>query len=302
MTLDEFSHLFINETEAITEFYKLSKGVKAGNCISLLFNPHRLSTQTSVSDGRSIYESLQDDKILNGLARLYLYNLEHNVSNPFYQTIQRGYNGIQYVNEFPPFVARSIYIQYGKQTTDKMNILDPCCGWGGRMIGAASLDKPVLYVGCEPSTKTFNGLCELGKFLQTLNPQFEYKIFNKPFEDTLNDLKKYDFNVALTSPPYYDTEKYSDEETNSLNRYKTFDDWCNGFYFPLIQNTISLIKDNTFVLNVGSCRYPLYDKMLECCDKNSFNMCEIPSYLSGKNEKFYLLSTGELKIKKIGLF
>lgn len=245
---------------------------------------------------------MQDDKILNGLARLYLYNLEHGVNNAFYQTIQRGYNGIQYVNEFPPCVAREIYLKYNNSDTDTIYILDPCCGWGGRMIGAAAIDKSVVYIGCEPSTKTYNGLLQLGAFLSELNTNFEYKIFNLPFEDAFDELSNYKFDVALTSPPYYDTEKYSDEITNSLNRYKTFDDWCDGFYFNLIKNTMNLLGDNMFVLNVGICRYPLYDKMLECCNANKYNMLEIPSYLSGKNEKFYTISKQKIKQTKSKLF
>lgn len=133
LSLVEFSKLFINETTAIEDFYKLSHGIKAGNTISLLFNPHRLSTDTE-KDDISVYESLQHDDKLNGLARLYLYNLEHGVNNPFYCAVQRGYQNIQYVNEFPPFVARTIYNTFNsiKNTPErKLKILDPCSGWGG---------------------------------------------------------------------------------------------------------------------------------------------------------------------------
>ena len=65
MTLEEFSRLFINEVTAVEEFYKLCNNKKAGNTISLLFNPHRLNIITEASVTRtsapmSIYQSLSD--------------------------------------------------------------------------------------------------------------------------------------------------------------------------------------------------------------------------------------------------
>ena len=287
LSLEEFAAEFITRTQAIEEFYKLCHGVNAGKTISLLFNPHRLSTDTA-KDDLSVFESLQYDDKLSGLARLYLYNLEHGVSNAFYNTVQRGYQNIQYVNEFPPFVARTIYESYGPK--DNRVILDPCAGWGGRMIGAASLLN-TTYIGYEPCTQTFDGLCKLGTWLKELQPTFNFKIYNMPYEDSTDTQK---FDIALTSPPYYDTEHYSDEETNSLNRYKSFDDWIIGFYTPLITRTMDrLTDDGKFIINVGDRRYPLSDRLVDVCSANGYYVSRINDYLSGNGnskEKFYLIS------------
>lgn len=289
MTLEQFAHLFIDETKAIEEFYKLCNGLSAGKTISLLFNPHRLSTDTR-KDDLSVYESLQYDDKINGLARLYLYNLEHGVNDAFYQTIQRGYQNIQYVNEFPPIVARSIVKELSESNADKLVVLDPCAGWGGRMIGCASIGN-VHYVACEPSTQTYNGLLKLGEWLQRLQPTFSFELYNLPYEDFNVDCK---FDIALTSPPYYDTEHYSDEETNSLNRYNTFGDWISGFYTPLIIDTISRVKDKgLFVLNIGDRIYPLSSTMQSICDENNLYVERLKDYLSGNGEgkeKFYGIS------------
>lgn len=310
MTLEEFSHLFINEATAVEEFYKLCHGLNTGKTISLLFNPHRLDiiTEASViktSAPMSIYQSLSDkgsDKYtekIDGLARLYLYNLEQGVSNPFYATIQRGYNGVAYVNEFPPYVAQQIYQRYLKGK-DSFTVLDPCCGWGGRMIGCASIPHS-KYVGCEPSTQTYEGLLKLGQWLKTLQPTFEYEIYCVPYEDFSTDEK---FDMALTSPPYYDTEHYCEEETNSLNRYKSFEAWVEGFYKPLIQNTMRCLKDDApFILNIGDRKYPLTDSMVKICQEDNIFQTRITDYLSGNGdakEKFYCLSKSD-KYKPITL-
>lgn len=296
LSLTEFSRLFINETKAIEEFYKLSNGVNAGKTISLLFNPHRLSTDTE-KDDLSIYESLQYDDKVSGLARLYLYNLEHGINDAFYQTIQRGYQNIQYVNEFPPIVARNVYLRYGD--TKSLKILDPCAGWGGRMIGAASIPN-TYYEACEPCTETYEGLIKLGNWLKLLQPTFEFVVHKIPYEDFVTDKV---FDIALTSPPYYNTEHYSDEETNSLNRYQTFDTWVDNFYKPLILNTINKLTDiGVFILNVGDRLYPLSEKLELISTENNLVCSRIKDYLSGNGdgkEKFYCISkTNRFPIKK----
>lgn len=288
MTLEDFSHLFINDVMAIEEFFKLCNGVSAGKTISLLFNPHRLSTDTE-KDDLSVYESLNVEDKLNGLARLYLYNLEHGTNNAFYSAIQRGYQNIQYVNEFPPFVARSIILDFcgSKQFVD---VLDPCAGWGGRMIGCASIAN-VNYTACEPSTKTFNGLQSLGNWLSALQPTFTFTVNHVPYEEFETDKK---FDIALTSPPYYNTEHYSDEETNSLNRYKTFEDWIEGFYRPLILNTMCRLRDGgVFIINVGDRKYELTKWLFNICESAGFFCERIKDYLSGNGdnkEKFFCIS------------
>ena len=301
LTLEEFSRLFINEAQAIEDFYKLCHGIKCGNTISLLFNPHRLITDNE-KDDISIFESLQHDDKLSGLARLYLYNLEHGCNNAFYSAIQRGYQNIQYINEFPPFVARTIYDTYGKKSGEKLRVLDPCAGWGGRMIGCASLLN-TDYTACDPSTQTYEGLLKLGEWLRTLQPTFDFHVHKLPYEDFESDEK---FDVALTSPPYYNTEHYSDEPTNSLNRYDTFEKWVDGFYTPLIVNTVSRLKDDgVFILNVGDRKYPLSDAMQRICDENNLCCERVHDYLSGNGEgkeKFYCISKHPVIKKQRKLF
>jgi hypothetical protein len=288
LTLEEFAGEFITKTQAIEEFYKLCHGIKAGNTISLLFNPHRLSTDNE-KDDLSVYESLFDDHRLSGLARLYLYNLEHGINNAFYVAIQRGYQNIQYINEFPPFVARTVYLDYSLKK-EKLKILDPCAGWGGRMIGCASIPN-TTYVACEPSTKTYEGLLKLGEWLKALQPTFEYKVYKLPYEEFETDEK---FDIALTSPPYYNTEHYSDEPTNSMNKFTTFETWIEGFYKPLISNTVNrLTDDGAFILNVGDRKYPLSDNMYAICKDIGIECVRIHDYLGGlgeTKEKFYCIS------------
>lgn len=308
MTLEQFSRLFINEVTAIEEFYKLCNNKKAGNTISLLFNPHRLNIITEASVTRtsapmSIYQSLSDKgndlytEKIDGMARLFLYNLESEINNPFYCTIQRGYNGVAYVNEFPPYVARQLYYKYTKRKNSR-TILDPCAGWGGRMIGAASLPNS-RYVACEPSVETYNGLVKLGNWLKSLQPSFEFEIHNIPYEEFVTDEV---FDVALTSPPYFNTEHYSEDNTDSAVRYPQYELWVNGFYNPLIVNTMNrLSNEGVFILNIGDRKYPLTNSMKDICEQNEFYYERESDYLSTNSEdgeKFFCIRKDSNSVPK----
>lgn len=298
MTLTEFAHLFVNEVSAIEDFYYLCQNKDTGKNISLLFNPHRLNTKTDHSEERnsvslSMYESIKDKgneiytEKIDGMARLFLYNLENGVNDAFYRTVDRGFNGVAKVAEFPPFVARKIYLKYTGM--EKRSILDPCAGWGGRMIGASSIPN-TRYVACEPCTETYNGLVKLGEWLKSLQPTFDFEIHHIPYEEFETDEK---FDIALTSPPYFSTEHYSDEETDSAHKFPQYDLWVEGFYTPLIVNTIDRLKENcVFILNIGDRRYPLTESMKKICKDNNIFVDREYNYLKNINEdgeKFYCL-------------
>jgi hypothetical protein len=291
ISLEMLVSLLTTEFEEIVEYYNLTAGNRAGQRISLLFNPHRLNTKTMTSE-RSIYQAFKTDNFLNGLARAVLFKQgAGNLKRLLYDTIQLGINGVQYVNEFPPHVARDVYDKYGALKDSK--ILDPCAGWGGRMLGASVVSD--VYDCFEPATDTFIGLHKLKLFIQSMNPSFNPTISNSPFEDAI--VKEDYYDVALTSPPYYDTEEYSNEDTNSLNRYKSFPDWRDNFYIPFIKKTMGALKDGrVFVLNIGSRKYPLNEVLLDTFG-TTYQISKGDSMLSnssglgksGEGETFYVI-------------
>ena len=280
ISLEGLVSLLTNELEEVLEYYKLSNGGNACQKTSLLFNPHRLCTR---SKGKpfSIYEGTKTYNFLTGLARTlaYRYNSSNGrVRELLWTALQfGGINNSKYVNEFPPHVARDLCREYG--VTKNSKVLDPCGGWGGRMIGVSVVADN--YCCFEPSTKTYNGLLRLNDFIKNLNHSFNAEVQCLPFEESM--LEDCSFDFALTSPPYYDTEDYSDEETNSKNRYKTFDDWCDFFYIPFIKKTMDALKDGkVFVLNIGSRIYPLNEVLLDNFSKE-YKISRHKDMLMGNN-------------------
>jgi hypothetical protein len=267
MSLEEFVLLFTNEIEAILEYYQLCIGRKTCNKTLLLFNPHRLNTRHSTSR-MSVFEATKTENYCSGLARALDWKKNKvSLAELLYQTLQTNINGTGFINEFPPYVAKTL-------TKGATTILDPCAGWGGRLIGCSTNAK--LYVGFETSYLTFFGLKELANFITNLNQNFRAKLYYIPYEDA--NLESF-FDCAITSPPYYDTELYSSDENDSANRYKTFNDWVNQFYLPLIEKTMNHTK--IFYLNIGSRRYPLSTILFDNFS-SKYSIRKLDGFFSGK--------------------
>src|SRR4051812_39563213 len=179
MTLDQFVRLLTNDFNEVINYVDLSNGIDTCQRTSLLFNPHRLEVKTMTSKF-SIFDALKTKSFIEGLARVTLLN-KNKVSDILYASMQLGVNGIQYVNEFPPFVARDLLRRFGMNANSR--ILDPCAGWGGRMIGISIVSDH--YECWEPSTKTFLGLEKLFIWIKAMNPNFRATIHHSCFEDSV---------------------------------------------------------------------------------------------------------------------
>jgi 16S rRNA G966 N2-methylase RsmD len=159
-----------------------------------------------------------------------------NHSTPYASEIIRSLgftNGLGKVTMYRPLMARNI-IHYFQATS----VLDVCAGWGGRMLGAKSLGEHILYTGIEPCKKTFTNLCTICNELDLQN----IILVNEKAEDfldTLADSTKFD--IALTSPPYFNLEVYSDEPTQSISGEKNYQIWLNTFLEPVIVKVLQRV-------------------------------------------------------------
>ncbi len=292
ISIDGFIGLIIDKFSAVVEYNKLLAGEKTCQRVSLLFNPHRLDTKSGDTK-KSILQEVKTPQFASNIARNVIAMDGRTVVNFLYAIIERGAgSNSRYCADFIPYIVRDLCLEFGCDANSR--ILDPCGGWGGRMIGVSAVSN---YYECyEPSTKTYEGLCKLLEFIKSAGNNFEANINCLPFEEAVLPANSFDF--ALTSPPYYDTEKYSDEETNSFNRYKSFNAWVEGFYLPLITKTMDALKPTkTFVCNIGSRRYPL-SKILMDNFAGKYQIKKLGNYLSGnaglgkegEGEMFYAIT------------
>ena len=189
-----------------------------------------------------------DDKFKSTIRKCWNWNLKHfkgeeqMEKNKFHENRLRQslkiYTGTQSVSNFRPTAAKLIYEKFGGDT-----IWDMSCGWGGRLIGflASSRKK---YIGTEPSSKTYEGLLRLKKDFSYLKKDVTiYKLGSEDYKP-----KKESLDLCFTSPPYFDTEKYSNEKTQSYIKFPTRDSWVNGFLRKTIENCYHGLKKNGYML------------------------------------------------------
>lgn len=70
---------------------------------------------------------------------------------------------------------------------------------------------------------------------------------------TIKDFPQYKgyFDLYFTSPPYFNTEQYSDDESQSYKKFPTYKGWIDGFYRQTIYNACDVLKkDGVFGINI----------------------------------------------------
>lgn len=169
-------------------------------------------------------------------------------STPYLSEIKRGiyFNfGIPKSTMYRPQMAKMIVANLGG-----VNVFDPCAGWGGRMLGSIAAGAET-YTAFEPNTETYENLLRLIHFLNLHDKVRIYK-------DSALNMKDYgikDIDVVLTSPPYFDLEVYSHEDTQSINNCVSYKMWVDKFLEPLVSGAIETLKPTGWscwnVHNVG---------------------------------------------------
>ena len=158
--------------------------------------------------------------------------------------------GAGYCSNFRPATAKTIYELYGKENS---KVLDTSSGFGGRLLGFFTAKNTDEYVGIDPNTAdSCNKFIEFMQMRFGLNKKaYVNKIGSEDF--TIENYPQYEnyFDISFTSPPYFDTEKYSDSDTQSYKKFNTYDMWVDGFYRNTIYNSCNALKlDGTFAINI----------------------------------------------------
>jgi hypothetical protein len=200
--------------------------------------------------------------------------------NRVFQSL-KAYNG-HHVSNFRPVAARDIYDSLIGRSA---NVFDPCSGWGGRLIGAIGSGCK-SYVGVDASAKTVDGFKDLIKDGNLT----EAKVVYSAIEDF--EIKHPFADIAFTSPPYFDAEKYSDDETQSWKRYGNYDKWREGFLMALCEKMKSAVDDGGYVvINIADVKgLPICEdtnkalKSLGLTYVNTYRY--ILSSIAGKGQKF----------------
>jgi len=182
------------------------------------------------------YEAFMDDDILLKVIKKRL-KMGTYVSDSGIRKMLKIFSGVQSVSNFRPTAAAALYDTFAPNGV----VWDMSAGWGGRLLGAM-ISSVQIYIGTEPSIETYKGLTKLS------NDFINYAdawIYDMGSEDYMPPKDSLDF--CFTSPPYFNLEKYSDEATQSYIKFKTKEDWLNGFLKKTFENCYYGLKPNKYM-------------------------------------------------------
>jgi hypothetical protein len=224
----------LDEVERIDDFTKLKvwsgneNGVKrCGNKYLQHYQTRNLA-KTSYEGRPSLYEVFQTQSLLENLYKLTFTKDEDKLATNMPQAYSRR-NPVCY---FKPSTAKYLYKQFKAR-----KVLDMTAGWGGRMIGAYACD--IDYIGIDTNV-------ELKPVYETMMTELSphSKGTAQMIWDSWKnvDFSKIEFDLMLTSPPYYNKEIYE-----HMNPFGSKDEYYKDFLIPMIETALKYIQTGGWV-------------------------------------------------------
>ena len=260
----DYKELLINEKQFKQTMHGLSL---AGS-----YFPHMHSVRCNKM--KTPVEAFEDDATFMKCIKKQL-QYEDCITDNKIRKILRLRTGVQSVSNFRPSTAGCIYELFSGDGV----VWDMSSGFGGRMLGAMTSQRLKKYIGVDPSTKTFEGLTQMKEDLQPLHDK-EIELHNVGSEVYEPDRESLD--LCFTSPPYFDCEKYSDEETQSYKKFPNEDDWIRGFMGKTLESChYGLKPEGLLMLNIANvATHPdLCRDVLEEAHNKGFELIDTFQYL-----------------------
>ena len=116
------------------------------------------------------------------------------------------------------------------------SILDFSAGWGERLLSC--IVSNIEYTGVDPNTNLFEGYNKLIEIFA--KDKTKYTLINDCFENVNLGNKTYD--MIFTSPPYFDIETYTTDNSQSLSKYKTENEWTDKFLKTSLKKSYEHLK------------------------------------------------------------
>jgi hypothetical protein len=222
--------------------------------------------KVSNSKGKSVQSMMTYDNLYKAI----ILNTQMH-STPYKSEIRRTLvmsGGLSSVTKYRAGLSKFIVKRYNASS-----VLDPCIGWGGRMIG--SLSANATYTGCETDFNTFKGLQNI-----LIDIERQADIHHKPAETFLPTLRDCFVDMILTSPPYYTLELYTDGEQSVKNNI-SWESWVTNWLKPVIIECLRCLKHDgkscwsVKNFKIGSRLYPLADVVQDIHKEKGYNLLEI---------------------------
>ena len=221
----------------------------AGLALAWSFMPHSFEVRCGTM--RTPYEAYSDDVIFRKVVKKVL-SLEHPITLSGVRKVLRMYSGTQGVSNFRPTTAACLY--HHLNCKGKV-VWDMSCGYGGRLLGA-NLVGVGKYIGTEPCEKTMLGIKKMAEFCVSI----PIELHQCGSEDFIPEDESID--LCFTSPPYFNTEQYSVEKSQSWVKFPSKEEWREGFLKKTFSNCWHGLKPNgLMVINIANVKtYPTLEE------------------------------------------
>lgn len=184
-----------------------------------------------------MYNRFYDDYKLGKCLKRHMkaYGKFTNMRTPFFMYGRFFWNT---ATNFAPMRAKAIFEQFCPKGGV---VYDYSCGFGGRMLGCLSSNNNYTYIGCEPCGDTYHNLIQLGNYIEEVTKRKNSFVIHQQCSEDLQ-LPKESVDFAFSCPPFYGLERYSEEETQSINRHPKYEDWLEYYVRPTIRNCRDALK------------------------------------------------------------
>jgi hypothetical protein len=257
-------HNAINEL-ASANYNEVDRGViglgnNQGQGINRFCFPNMMTAEPKGRGSNSLKDRFYDDTKLRRAIRIcFEFRTGDNLASP--TALRRALELVtgENIQNFKPQNARAIVeylcpVLWG-------NVYDYSAGYGGRLLGVSGSSMSYNYTAVDPNTETIEYLHYLNDCIyDTLGRRGTlHKNVSEAYQPE-------DIDLAFSSPPYFNLEKYSDEPTQCMNQFTTLDDWFDGYVAPTMQNIYQgLNSDGVFATNIADYKVG---------GKTEFKVCE----------------------------
>ena len=209
--------IFLEDYQEYKELYQITDYFSQKCRVRCIFN---------LKEDKNILDLFQENKtkIYNNLKKNKEKLTFHNINEYIWRHFRQCTN-------FNTTVVVSVIKLFNAK-----KMLDFSAGWGDRLIGAIATG--IDYTGVDPSN-CMNPIYE--QIINTLTEsKSKYRIIQDGFENV--KLKDSIYDLVFTSPPFFDLEIYEDDDTQSIEKFKSVAKWRDGFLFPSIKKSYKCLK------------------------------------------------------------
>lgn len=241
---------------------RIGLGNNRGQPLSRFLFPNMMTAEPKGRGSNSLKDRFLDDTKLKRAIRI-CFEMREGQKLVYPTALRRSLELVtgENIQNFKPQNARAIVehlcpVLWG-------NVYDYSAGYGGRLLGIGSSNMNYNYTAVDPNTETVN-------YLQYFNSLIKQAtgVEGTIIQSVSEDYEPEDVDLAFSSPPYFNLEKYSDEPTQCMVNYTTLDEWFDGYVVPTMTNIHKgLNNDGVFATNIADYKTYGQKEPVEVCER-----------------------------------